>query len=378
MAHHFNDDYEDLDYALPEADELAPGRGRGITRDVVTETVVEPVPEQPAWHRYVIAGICLVLALFSFFVLGDWLSSPDAHANTIASLDQKKSNVTTLAAGSTATSVAITAIPDDVGTPIAEQLADVGHDFFIVLAAIYLEKYLLTILCWAAFKLLIPIGLAMIAITVLVGREHGPNPTIINVAVRIIIFSVFASLVVPASVFLSDMIENTYQESIQETMRIAERGLSVASDAETSATASTVEGDQATSSLQGSEGEEGSASASTSEGVEANASAEKGFDFFAWVGDFFAGAGEVLSDIPSAAQSLLEQARNVLSGMIEAFAVMIVTSCLIPILVLFFFMWMSRLIMGININWPMSPIRFRTFERYRSQGSRGGTLTRRK
>lgn len=379
MAQHFTEEFDDVDYALPEADDLARGEGRGLGQVGGAGPVLEPVPEPPAWHRYAIAGTCLVLALISFFVLGEWLSSPDAHTSTIASLDKKKDNVTALAAGSTATSIGITAIPDDIGTPIAEQLADLGHDFLIVLAAIYLEKYLLTILSWVSFKILIPLGLLMFGSTVLFGRERGPNPTVINVSARFIIFGLFASMVVPTSVFVSDMIENTYHESIEATMRAAGQDFSATAQTSADATSSATSTDT-TSSASGavtSANTSTSASATTSATSSAATSTEEPFDFFKWLSDTFAGAGEALSDIPGTAQDLLDKARNVLSGMVEAFAVMVVTSCLIPILVLFLFLWAAKLIMGINVSWSMIPLRFRTLDRVRDRGSRSTTLTRR-
>lgn len=379
MAQHFTEEYDDVDYALPEADDLARGDGRGLGRVGGTGPVLEPVSEPPAWHRYAIAGTCLVLALISFFVLGEWLSSPDAHTSTIASLDKKKDNVTALAAGSTATSVGITAIPDDIGTPIAEQLADLGHDFLIVLAAIYLEKYLLTILSWVSFKILIPLGLLMFGGTVLFGRERGPNPTVINVSARFIIFGLFASMVVPTSVFISDMIENTYHESIEATMRAAGQdfGTAAQTSADATSSASTAAATSGTNVEVTSTSTSTSVSTTTSSTSSAATTTEEPFDFFKWLSETFAGAGEALSDIPGTAQDLLDKARNVLSGMVEAFAVMVVTSCLIPILVLFLFLWAAKLIMGINVSWSMMPLRFRTLDRVRERGARSTTLTRR-
>lgn len=53
----------------------------------------------------------------------------------------------------TATSALITLIPGDVGTPIAEKVADLSGYLLIVLCAVYLEKYLVTLTGYAAFKL---------------------------------------------------------------------------------------------------------------------------------------------------------------------------------------------------------------------------------
>lgn len=49
--------------------------------------------------------------------------SPDFHKATIDSLEEKEKAVIALAASSAATSTLISLIPDDIGTPIANQIA---------------------------------------------------------------------------------------------------------------------------------------------------------------------------------------------------------------------------------------------------------------
>ena len=46
---------------------------------------------------------------------------------------------------------------------------------------------------------------------------------------------------------------------------------------------------------------------------------------------------------------VVEQLKTVLNRFIEALAVMLVTSCLIPILVLLFFAWLVKLMLGIEL-----------------------------
>lgn len=56
------------------------------------------------------------------------------------------------------TSALITLLPGDTATPIAEKMADVSGYLLVVLCAIYLEKYLVTITGYVAFTYLIPIA----------------------------------------------------------------------------------------------------------------------------------------------------------------------------------------------------------------------------
>ena len=107
--------------------------------------------ENEKQKKILFALIPIVIALLSFFVIARFTSSTEFNAKTIQSLDDKKTTVMELTAASTAASAAITLIPGDVGTPIANKLADLSSYFLIVLSAIYLEKYLVTITGYAAF-----------------------------------------------------------------------------------------------------------------------------------------------------------------------------------------------------------------------------------
>ena len=105
---------------------------------------------------------CIVFASISFFLIANKLGSVEYHAETISALDKSKNKVMELAAAAVASSSAITLLPGDVGTPIAQELADMSKYFLIVLCAIYLEKFLLTITGFVAFKYIIPIACVLL------------------------------------------------------------------------------------------------------------------------------------------------------------------------------------------------------------------------
>ena len=89
--------------------------------------------------------IPLLIALLSVFVLSGPASSPDLHGSTLAALEEKQTTVLELSAASAAASAAITLIPGDVATPIADKLADLSSHFLLVLCAVFLEKYLTSV-----------------------------------------------------------------------------------------------------------------------------------------------------------------------------------------------------------------------------------------
>lgn len=97
-------------------------------------------------------------------------------------------------------------IPGDTATPIATKLADLTSCFLLILCTIFLEKYLLTITGYAAFKILIPIALLLVII-----RIYWPKDILVKLALKLGLFGLFLFATVPASVFVSDLIEKTYR-----------------------------------------------------------------------------------------------------------------------------------------------------------------------
>ena len=271
--------------------------------------------------------IPLVIALLSFFVVARWATNVETYARTIASLDEKKKNVMELTAASTAASAAITLIPGDVATPIATKLADISGYFVIVICAIYLEKYLLTILGYAAFKVLIPLGCGFYAAT-----AFSKRPFFRATAMKLFAFAAAIMLIVPASVKVSDMIETTYGESINATLTAATETVeSLESNAESVvAEAAETAGDEA----------------------------EGGGSELSWWEKLTGTVTSAAGDLVTAAKEKMSVATStferVLNNMIEALAVMIVTSCVIPILVLVFFVWLIKLVFNISV--PVPPM----------------------
>ena len=101
-----------------------------------------------------LAALLVLAALLSIFAVGKRASDPAYHQASIDALAEKQETVLELTATSTAASAAITLLPGDTATPIAEKLADLSGYFLIVLCAIFLEKYLLTITSYVSFTIL--------------------------------------------------------------------------------------------------------------------------------------------------------------------------------------------------------------------------------
>ena len=130
-----------------------------------------------------------------------------------------------------------------------------------------------------------------------------------ELAWKIVCFGFAIVLIVPTSVYVSNVIEETYNTSISTTIEDAKR---VTEEIQT---------DDSTNNTEESYGISGLFS-------------------------------KVTEGISKATTKTVDKFKRVLNNMIEALAVMLVTSCLIPILVIVFFSWLVKLIFGINIPLP--------------------------
>ncbi len=278
--------------------------------------------ENEKQKKILFALIPIVIALLSFFVIARFTSSTEFNAKTIQSLDDKKTTVMELAAASTAASAAITLIPGDVGTPIANKLADLSSYFLIVLCAIYLEKYLVTITGYAAFKILVPIACVFFSGYLLWRKE-----ILRVVAQKFLLFGLAVYLVILASVKVADMIETTYASSIESTIETAK---------------------QTTDEIESETGESGQVDDKSSN---EKSQSDSDSDSKENAGGFFSGLFNKVQEGVSTATANVE---NVLNNFIEALAILLVTSCLIPILVLIFFVWLVKMLLGLNIDIPTS------------------------
>ncbi len=111
--------------------------------------------------KALIAALLVLLAVVSFLFIADKASSVETHAGTLSALEDRTETVLKLSAASALASAGISAISGDTATPIAEKLSDFTEYFLLILCVLYTEKYLVTILGTAAFKILIPLGLVL-------------------------------------------------------------------------------------------------------------------------------------------------------------------------------------------------------------------------
>ena len=291
-------------------------------------------------QKCITAAVLLLVAILSITVVGKYVSAPENHQKTIASLDEKKQTVMELTAASTVTSALITLLPGDTATPIAEKMADVSGYLLVVLCAIYLEKYLVTITGYVAFTYLIPIACGLWIFNLIFA-----NATVRKLAAKLAVFGLAISLVVPASVKISDLIGDTYQAQIEATIEDAKNTQSILEnsgvvDDDTNATETT--GTDAAGTVTGNVQEK------------ENNNSDSVSNIFDWAKDAISGAKDsvanVVENVTVSTEDLVQKGENSLNHFIEAVAVMIITSCVIPMLVLLLFFWMVKIVLDVDLS----------------------------
>ena len=249
-------------------------------------------------------GICaglLVLVLLSHLVLAGYVSSPELHAESLAALDEKKVTVMELTGATTAASVAVSAVPGDATTPIANQISELSSYLLLVVGAILLEKVLLTLTRYAAFGFLIPAALILAGIALFKGRS-----LLLPLAAKLAVFSLAICLVIPVSLQVGTLVEDTLE--LQQTIDLAQQA---AEDTEEEAAAA----EEEDSSLGG------------------------------WLSQ----VGDALT---AGVDAVIQQAEQTISRFIDAIAILLIVNCAIPLLVLWLFLWVTKAILGVQVQLP--------------------------
>ena len=266
------------------------------------------------------AFILALTIILSCTVIGNKLTDPATYSHTIEVLDHNRTTVLGLTAASAAASAAVSALPDDICSPLSQEISDFTTYFMLILSVIYLEKYLLTILGAAACYILIPVGCSALLINC-----FFPKGMLQSIGTKLVVFGAAVLLVIPTSVWVSDQINTIYSESIELTVQSA------------SAVSENLIGEVPDESAE-----------NTTVIDEAKA---------------------LLGDLSGSVAGVVEQFKNLLNRFIEATAVMIVTTCLIPLLVIVFFVWIVKTLFNVQIILPASPQKPRKLKHSREDDS---------
>lgn len=251
--------------------------------------------------RTVMLIALLLIAVLSFFVVSRFVMAPEFSAATIESLDEKRDTVLKLAATAAAASTALSLIPGDVAMPIANQIAELTSYFIIVLGAILLEKMLISVVGYATFTYIIPAA-CILGISYLYIKKE----ILRRLAIKLAVFGILLFVAIPASIQVSDLIYDSYQTSVEQTIEIANQNKEQ------------IEEKQNDLSKQDQN----------------------------WMEKIETSLSNLSSKIRTDISGMVQKGEDTLAAFLDAIAVLIITSCVIPILVILIFAWLIKVLFG--------------------------------
>lgn len=304
-----------------DAHEMAHGRPVQVTEQTTVVELQPSVSDVVCANKKLQIGFIValvVMALLSGFVARPYFADTNTWNPVIETIDQKKGNVLALTTSCVALSAGITALPGDTGTPVAEQLAQLSGNLGIVLAVLYLEKYLLTILWSVGLGILVPFSFVLFAISLGIHGRWSTSAVLRRVATRVLVVAMIGMALVPASVWVSQKVDETYRVSIEAAEQ------------------------KATDAASAADSDNSKASKKKTESAESKNVLEQLAD----------GASGLVTTVTSGAKQMTDEIVQQVTNLIEGVIVMIVTSCVIPLLVLVAFLWLGHTLLGIDISGP--------------------------
>ncbi len=232
-----------------------------------------------------IVAVLLLIGVISFTKLTPLAADPANHTHSIEQTDDKIGKVMTLSGGSAATSATLSLLPGDLCTPIAEQLAQLASYFLLILSALYLEKFLISLSGYITFMVLIPIACLFLCGRVITGKKQ-----LESIAYKIALVGIIIFMIVPASVWLSDKVYQTQAASVDNAIEEYNE-------------------------------------------LEIEGDTDSGF----------------FNEFTTITTDTIDRITEFVGSLLESLAVMIVTACIIPILVFVFLVWLVKTIFSANV-----------------------------
>ncbi|MBU3161369.1 hypothetical protein KPL37_16800 [Clostridium frigoris] len=219
-------------------------------------------------------------------------------------MDDKKVIVMKLAASAAASSTALSLIPGDAATPIANQIAELSSYFIVVLCAILLEKMLIGVVGYVSFTFIIPFACILGACYL-----YKNKVVLKDLAIKLTIFGIILFMAIPASIQVSDLMYSSYQASIEQTVETAKQNKEYIDEKK-------------------------------------NELSKEDKNWIEKTGDYLS---NFTSKIGNGISEITKKGEDTLSTFLYTIAVLIITSCVIPIVVILIFAWVIKILFGFNI-----------------------------
>jgi len=255
-----------------------------------------------------ILSLCLIAAL-SFFVVTAKMPETAFVKESMESVEDSSDTVMKLSAATLSASLAISALPDDFATPMAQSLSDMNIYFIAILVILLLEKILVRYGIQLAFAVLIPLACLAGIISVLTKKTF-----LKGFAARLCALALALAFVVPCSTHVTSVVAADMTAYVDSAIQETEEGAGKLNEA--------MEGGDETRTM------------------------------FEKLSDLLQTAIRDMSD-------LLLHFQNTIRRCMNSIAILILTNCLMPLLTFVLLKWILKETFQIVIPMPVSSIKRR-------------------
>ena len=236
--------------------------------------------------------ILVLIGVFSFFVITSWLPDRGFIKDSIKSVEESSNTVMKFSAATLSTSLAISALPDDFATPLADSLADMNIYFIAILVMLHFEQLLIRYGVKLAFAIAIPVACGIGILSILLKKE-----LLKGIAARVAVLGLAVALVVPCSTHITNYVAADLTAYVENTIADTEDGA-----------------DKLNEAMDG--------------GTEEQTIFEKLSDLFQ----------TAINDM----SNLLTHFQNTIRNCMNSIAILILTNCLMPIVNFFILKWILK------------------------------------
>ncbi|MDD6191150.1 MAG: hypothetical protein PUB75_06130 [Firmicutes bacterium] len=255
--------------------------------------------------RIIITTVILIFGAVSFFGLSKWAENPETYNGTTAKIEELQNNAIGLTTAATGTATLAAAVPGDATTPVANKLADVAGYMVIVYAALTTEKYIMVLAGALLFKIAIPLAAVVVSALIIAGKTETRWTYIV---LRVLAVFIVLWALVPASMYISTKVQDIYETTARTKLeQVDKENKQIEKEAE----------------------------------AEKKANNKKSSNLFDKI---YEKVKNVTVDAKSTAKQKAKEFETALDNMIEGVAIMIVTTCVIPFIVMAILLWVAKLI----------------------------------
>lgn len=286
------------------------------------------IKEKPILKNVLLITLCALLIICSICFGSHTASNPETYKKTIAELNEKSADVAKMSVATLGMSTLIAAVPGDTTTPIADYLVDLNSWLLIIMMVLTLEKYLLTIIGKAVFWLIIPIGLALIGISI------PPKSRSLKIrGLNILLAGFLIWAIVPTGMMISRDIERTYSFSVSDVANETENIQNKAAEIEENNDSEETDGKEDENIISG----------------------------------FISKAKDAVEDvIINPLEEKVAQAKKMVNTVVNAIIVLVITSCVIPLFTLIAFLLLIKVTLHLDLLGEINSVRLALVSRQKN------------